>query len=63
MKNVGAVNDKEGEKIQQDIQAMEGRYQGFGNEAMMGNYCWILFRDDQATPYEEVLFKTHLEVI
>ena len=44
--NLGAVNDEQGERFHQDIKAMEVRYQGFWNEGMMGDQCWMLYRDD-----------------
>lgn len=44
--NLGAVSDEQGERFHQDIQSMEARYQGFWNEGMMGDYCWMLLRDN-----------------
>ena len=44
--NLGAVSDEQGERFHQDIQLMENRYQGFWNESMMGDYCWMLYRDN-----------------
>lgn len=43
--NLGAVSDEQGERFHQDIQGMEDRYQGFWNESMMADYCWMLHRD------------------
>ncbi len=45
-KNLGAVSDKQGERFHQDIQAMENRYQGFWNESMVADYCWMLYKDN-----------------
>ncbi len=51
-KNLGAVSDEQGERFYQDIQAMENRYQGFWNESMMAEYCWILYRDNSEQMYK-----------
>lgn len=44
--NLGDVSDEMGERFHQDIKSMEKRYQGFWNESMMSDYCWMLYRDD-----------------
>jgi len=44
--NLGAVSDEQGERFHQDIQQMEKRYQGFWNESMMADYCWMLYRNE-----------------
>ena len=48
--NLGEVSDEQGERFRQDIQAMEERYKGVWNEGMMGDYCWMLYRDDANHP-------------
>ena len=48
--NLGAVSDEQDERFHQDIQAMEERYKGIWNEGMMGDYCWMLHRDDANYP-------------
>lgn len=45
--NLGAVSDEQGERFHQDIAVIERRYQGRWDEAMMGEYCWFLHRDNQ----------------
>lgn len=50
--NLGMVSDEQGERFHQDIQLMERRYQGSWNESMMGDYCWMLYRDNP-----DVVFK------
>ena len=50
--NLGPVSDEQGERFEQDIQAIEACYQGFWNEGMMGNYCWMLYCDDQSHSYK-----------
>lgn len=44
--NLGDVSDEMGERFHQDIKTMEKRYQGFWNESMMSDYCWMLYRND-----------------
>ena len=44
--NMGDVSEEHGESFQQDIQAMEKRYQGRWNAVMMDDYIWSLIRDD-----------------
>lgn len=49
--NLGDVSDEQGERFHQDIAAMERRYQGRWDEAMMSDYCWILQRDNKNYEY------------
>ena len=57
--NLGAVSDEQGEQFHQDIQAIEARYQGFWYEGMMGDYCWMLYRDDQSHSYKHNSYSKH----
>ncbi|XP_066463509.1 uncharacterized protein [Eleutherodactylus coqui] len=50
--NLGAVSDEQGERFHQDIQVMETCYQGFWNESMMADYCWMLYRDEPEKVYK-----------
>ena len=59
--NLGAVSDEQGERFHQDIQAMEARYQGFWNEGMMGDYCWMLYRDDPSHVYKRKSYAKHFK--
>lgn len=43
--NVGDESDKHGERFHQQLKTMERRYQGFWDEAMMGDFCWFLIRE------------------
>lgn len=43
--NLGNESDEHGERFHQQMKIMERRYQGFWDEAMMGDYCWFLFRE------------------
>ena len=45
--NLGDVSEAHGERFHQDILAMEKRYQGRWDAAMMGDYIWCLIRDDE----------------
>lgn len=49
--NLGEVSDEQGERFHQDIKSMEERYQGFWNDSMMADYCWMLYRDAPDTKY------------
>lgn len=42
--NLGDESDEHGERFHQQMKTMERRYQGFWDEAMMGDYCWFLSR-------------------
>ena len=45
--NLVDVSEEHGRRFYQDIQVVEKRYQGRWDEAMMGDYVWILIRDDK----------------
>ena len=51
--NLGAVSDEQGECFHQDIQVMENRYQGFWNESMLADYCWMFYRDEPEKVYKK----------
>ena len=44
--NLGAVCEEQGERFHQDIKEMERRYQGRWYTNMMGDYCWMLHREN-----------------
>lgn len=50
--NLGDVSDEQGERFHQAIASMERRYQGRWDEAMMGDYCWFLTRDNRNYAYK-----------
>lgn len=50
--NLGDVSDEQGERFHQAILSMEKRYQGRWDEAMMGDYCWFLKRDNRNYGYK-----------
>jgi len=52
LKNCGAVSDKHGERFHEDISAMEKRYQGKWNPAMLADYCWTITRDCASAVYK-----------
>lgn len=43
--NLGDVSDEHGERFHQQIKTIERRYQGFWDEAMLGDYVWFLTRE------------------
>lgn len=57
--NLGAVSDEQGERFHQDIQLMEKRYQGFWNDSMLADYCWMLYRDVPNKFYNRKSFSQH----
>ena len=57
--NLGAVSDELGKRFHQDIQTMEERYKGVWNEGMMGDYCWMLYRDNANYPYKPKSYFKH----
>ena len=44
--NLGHESEEHGERVQQNIQAMEKRYQGGWDAAMIDDYIRCLIRDD-----------------
>ncbi|GFO21298.1 hypothetical protein PoB_004780300 [Plakobranchus ocellatus] len=44
--NLGAVSVEHGERFHQDISKMERNYQGRWDPAMLGDFCWMLKRDN-----------------
>ena len=40
--NLADVNEKQGERFQEDIKVMEEWYQGRWNVNMMADYCWSI---------------------
>jgi len=40
--NLGEVSDEHSERFQQDIMAMEKRYQGKWTSSMLADYCWTV---------------------
>jgi hypothetical protein len=51
--NLGAGSEELGERFHQDIKEMETRYQGRWNVNMMGDYCWLLHRDNAQATYKK----------
>ena len=44
--NLGAFSEEQCERLHQDIKEMERRYQGRWDTNMMGNYCWMLHKQN-----------------
>jgi hypothetical protein len=59
--NLGAVSEEYGERFHQDIKEMETRYQGRWNVNKLGDYCWLLHRDDQHAKYKRKSTKRSFE--
>jgi hypothetical protein len=59
--NLGAVSEEQGERFHHDIKEMETRYQGIWNVNMMGDYCWLLHRDDRQATYKRKSTKRSFE--
>ena len=49
--NLGEVSDEHGERLHQDILAMEKRYQGKWTSGILADYCWTLKRDVHEANY------------
>lgn len=50
--NLGMESDEHGERFHQQMKAMEKRYQGVWDEAMMGDYDWFLIRETDPKSYK-----------
>jgi hypothetical protein len=50
--NLGEVSDEQGECFHQDTKSMEDRYQGFWNNFMVADYCWMLYCDAPDIVYD-----------
>ena len=59
--NLREISDEQGEIFHQDIQAMKERYKGVWNEGMMGDYCWMLYRDANY-PYRRKSYFKHFKI-
>lgn len=57
--NLGAISDEHGERFHQDIALMESRYQGRFDPKMMGDYCWMLQREEESTHRRKSRGKKH----
>ena len=51
-KNLGEVNDEQGERFHQDISTMENRYKGKWSPTILADYCWMLKRDKPEALYK-----------
>jgi hypothetical protein len=61
LENHGAVSEEQGERFHQDIKEMETRYQGRWNVNRMGDYCWLLQRNDPQATYKRKSTKRSFE--
>lgn len=47
--NLGDFSEEQGERSHQDMKEIERCYQGFWDENMLSDYCWMLKRDTKTT--------------
>jgi hypothetical protein len=57
--NLSDVSDEKGERFNQDIKAMEHCYQGFWNDFVLADYCWMLYRDASDIVYHRKRNSSH----
>lgn len=50
--NLGSVSEEQGERFHQDIKEMERRYQGRWDVNMMGDYYWMLHRENPESSHK-----------
>lgn len=58
--NLGAVSDEQGERFHQDLMTIEERYQGYWDENMLGDYCWMLIRETDPSTYKKQKPRAHI---
>jgi hypothetical protein len=51
-KYLNAVSEEQGGRFHQHIKGMERRYQGRWNVNMMGDCCWMLYREIPETSHK-----------
>lgn len=51
--NLGQVSDEHGERFHQDLKFFEQNYQGYWDQAMLGDYCWSIIRDTDTNKYKK----------
>ena len=47
--NLGVTSYEQDERLHQNLHSMEKNYQGFWDEGMMSDYCWMLCETDGQT--------------
>ncbi|CAK1588524.1 unnamed protein product [Parnassius mnemosyne] len=47
------VSGEHGERFHQDLKFFEQNYQGYWDEAMLGDYCWSIMRDIDTNKYKK----------
>lgn len=57
--NLGAVSDEQGERLHQDLANIEKRYQGYWDENMLADYCWMIIRETDPLKYKKVSRAAH----
>ena len=57
--NFGTISKEQDKRFCQDIQASETRYQGFWNEEMKAEYCWMLYCDVPTYSHKRKSYTKH----
>ena len=57
--NLDAITDERDERFYLDIQSRKARYQDFWNEGMIGDYCWMLLRENQSFSIKRKSYSKH----
>jgi hypothetical protein len=57
--NLGEVSNEQGECFHQDIKSMAHCHQGFWDDSMMADYCWILYCDAPDIVYHRKRKSSH----
>lgn len=57
--NLSEVSNEQGECFHQETKPMEHHYQGFWNDSMMADYCWMLYCDALDTVYHRKRKSSH----
>lgn len=51
--NLGKVNDEHRERFHQDLKFFGQDYQGYWDQAMLGDYCWSIIIDTDTNIYKK----------
>lgn len=62
--SLSIISDEHGERLHQDVNKFEERFQGRWYTTMLGDYCWCLKRDDHAKRLRKILnFKIYVKIL
>lgn len=57
--NLGQFSDEQGERMHQEMECIETRFQGKSTINMLSNYCWSLKRDTDDSAYKKTRNSKH----